>query len=135
MEAEIKESVMEILKEELKNLKSAVERESGKKGKKGRKKSAKGKKKGKKGKDKKAKGAKGGKKGKKEKDLTSNRTMESLIEELVQTGLLQKVYILIYKNVMKPLNITSFYRFPRSQLTISKEHSIYLLFQAPRRQS
>lgn len=91
VEAEIKESVMEILKEELKNLKSAVERESGKKGKKGRKKSAKGKKKGKKGKDKKAKGAKGGKKGKKEKDLTSNRTMESLIEELVQTGLLQKV--------------------------------------------
>ncbi|KAJ3220708.1 Dynein regulatory complex protein 11 [Clydaea vesicula] len=98
VEAEIKSSVMEILKEELKNLKSAVEKDSGKGKKKGKggkgKKSAKGKKKGGKkgGKGKKEKkGKKGGKKGKKEKDLTANRTMESLIEELVQTGILQKV--------------------------------------------
>ena len=34
----------------------------------------------------------GGKKGKKEKDLTANRTTESLIEELVQAGVIQKVH-------------------------------------------
>ncbi|KAJ3092087.1 Dynein regulatory complex protein 11 [Quaeritorhiza haematococci] len=90
VEAEIKAQVFEVLKEELKNLKLAVEREKGGKGKKkGKKgKSAKGKKKsGKKGS---GKGKKGKGKGKKEKDLTANRTMESLVEELVQTGLLQK---------------------------------------------
>ncbi|KND02216.1 uncharacterized protein SPPG_02701 [Spizellomyces punctatus DAOM BR117] len=90
VEAEIKGQVMEILKEELKNLKMAVDREKagksrkGKKGKKGGK-GKKGKKGGKKG----GKG-KGGKKGKKEKDLTANRTMESLVEELIQAGILQK---------------------------------------------
>ncbi|KAI8910375.1 P-loop containing nucleoside triphosphate hydrolase protein, partial [Gorgonomyces haynaldii] len=80
VEIEIKKEVFEILADELKNLKLAVENEKGKKGK-GK---GKDKKKGKK--EKKDKG----KKGKKEKDLTANRTMESLVEELVQTGLLQK---------------------------------------------
>ncbi|KAL2917952.1 COPII coat Sec23p-Sfb3p heterodimer component [Polyrhizophydium stewartii] len=88
VEAEIKKDVFEILQDELKNLKLAVEREKNAKGKKGKGKG--GKKGGKKGK----KGGKGkkekGKKGKKEKDLTANRTMESLVEELVQTGLLQR---------------------------------------------
>jgi hypothetical protein len=42
VEAEIKATVMEILKEELKNLKSAVERDSGKKGKGGKGKKGKG---------------------------------------------------------------------------------------------
>ncbi|KAJ3192126.1 Dynein regulatory complex protein 11 [Irineochytrium annulatum] len=101
VEAEIKKEVFEILKEELKNLKLAVDRDKnsksrkGKKGKKG--KSAKGKK-GKKGgkKGKKAWGKKG-KKGKKEKDLTANRTMDSLMEELIQAGILQKY---------RPTNIT-----------------------------
>lgn len=83
VEAEIKAEVFEILKEELQNLKLAVDRD--KKGKKGKK--GKGGKGGKKGK--KDKGGKG-KKGKKEKDLTANRTLESLIEELIQTGILQK---------------------------------------------
>ncbi|KAJ3219263.1 Dynein regulatory complex protein 11 [Dinochytrium kinnereticum] len=95
VEVEIKKEVFEVLKEELKNLKLAVDREKnsksrkGKKGKKG--KSAKGKKKGGKKGKKDKKGKKGGKKGKKEKDLTANRTMESLVEELIQTGILQKV--------------------------------------------
>ncbi|KAJ3116840.1 Dynein regulatory complex protein 11 [Phlyctochytrium bullatum] len=113
VEAEIKKEVFEVLKEELKNLKLAVDREKnsksrkGKKGKKG--KSAKGKK-GTKGgkKGKKDKKGKKGKKGKKEKDLTANRTMESLVEELIQTGILQKVRpqkraILMYK--FKPVPI------------------------------
>ncbi|KAI8929927.1 hypothetical protein BC831DRAFT_441619 [Entophlyctis helioformis] len=88
VEAEIKKDVFEVLQDELKNLKLAVEREKNAKGKKGKGKGKKGG--GKKGK----KGGKGkkekGKKGKKEKDLTANRTMESLVEELIQTGLLQK---------------------------------------------
>ncbi|KAJ3302620.1 Dynein regulatory complex protein 11 [Kappamyces sp. JEL0829] len=79
VEAEIKNEVFEVLADELRNLKLAVEKE-GKKGKKGGKGGKKGGKKGKKDK---------GKKGKKEKDLTANRTMESLVEELVMTGLLQ----------------------------------------------
>ncbi|XJO74629.1 hypothetical protein BDV3_005425 [Batrachochytrium dendrobatidis] len=89
VEAEIKKDVFDILQDELKNLKLAVEREKNAKGKKTKGKS--GKKGGKKGK----KGKKGGKKekgkkGKKEKDITANRTMESLVEELIQTGILQK---------------------------------------------
>ena len=32
-----------------------------------------------------------GKKGKKDKDLTANIPMEALVEELIQTGILQKV--------------------------------------------
>ncbi|KAI8895101.1 hypothetical protein BC833DRAFT_602431 [Globomyces pollinis-pini] len=82
VEAEIKKDVFEILQDELKNLKLAVERDGakGKKGKKGKG----GKKGGKKGKKDK------GKKGKKEKDLTANRTLESLVEELVKAGILQQ---------------------------------------------
>ncbi|ORY51588.1 hypothetical protein BCR33DRAFT_752854 [Rhizoclosmatium globosum] len=86
VEAEIKTEVFEILKQELVNLKLAVDRaKNGKKGKKGKKD-----KKGKKGKKGKGKKDKKGKKGKKEKDITANRTMESLVEELIQTGLLQR---------------------------------------------
>ncbi|KAJ3076108.1 Dynein regulatory complex protein 11 [Podochytrium sp. JEL0797] len=84
VESEIKTEVFEVLKQELINLKLAVDRAKNgkKKGKKG-----KGKKGGKKGKGKKDKK---GKKGKKDKDLTANRTMESLVEELIQTGILQR---------------------------------------------
>ncbi|KAJ3030613.1 UNVERIFIED_CONTAM: Dynein regulatory complex protein 11 [Siphonaria sp. JEL0065] len=87
VEAEIKLEVFEVLKQELVNLKLAVDRAKNGKRKKG-KKDKKGKKggKGKKGK----KDKKGGKKGKKEKDITANRTMESLVEELIQTGILQR---------------------------------------------
>ncbi|KAJ3355843.1 Dynein regulatory complex protein 11 [Entophlyctis luteolus] len=93
VEFEIKNQVFEVLKEELANLKLAVDRsKNGKKGKKGKKdkkgKKGKGGKKGKKVATEHDK--KGGKKGKKEKDLTANRTMESLIEELIQTGILQR---------------------------------------------
>ena len=77
--------VFEVLKEELRSLKAAVDKDG--KGKKGKGAKAGGKKKG--GKGKKGKGGKG-KKGKKEKDITANRTMESLVEELIQTGILQK---------------------------------------------
>ncbi|KAJ3254876.1 Dynein regulatory complex protein 11 [Boothiomyces macroporosus] len=84
VETQIKMDVYDILADELKNLKLAVEKEGkGKKGKKGKG----GKKGGKKGKKDK------GKKGKKEKDLTANRTMDSLIEELVKAGLFQKVLV------------------------------------------
>ncbi|TPX33247.1 hypothetical protein SmJEL517_g03843 [Synchytrium microbalum] len=77
VEAEIKQQIYEVLKDELENLKLSVDREKSK-AKKGDKK-GKG---GKKGKE------KGGKKGKKEKDLTANRTMEDLIAELVEAGIL-----------------------------------------------
>jgi SpoVK/Ycf46/Vps4 family AAA+-type ATPase len=80
VEIEIKKEVFEILQDELKNLKLAVENEKGKKSKGAKAGKGKGKK------DKKDKG----KKGKKEKDPTANRTIESLVEELVQTGILQK---------------------------------------------
>ena len=71
------------MRQELKNLKMAVDKDKGKKG--GKKKS--GKKKGKKGK----KGKKSGKKkGKKEKDLTPDRSIESLYEELVEQGVLAR---------------------------------------------
>ncbi|KAK6482945.1 dynein regulatory complex protein 11 isoform X1 [Huso huso] len=79
VEEEIRVQVDELMRQELKNLKLTVDREKGKK------------KKGKKGgkKKKKKKGKKGGKKKqKKEKDLTADRTIESLYEELVQEGLL-----------------------------------------------
>ena len=68
VESEIRLQVDELMRQELKNLKAAVDKEKGKKGK--GKKSGK-KKKGKKGK-KSGKGKKG-KKGKKEKDLTPDR--------------------------------------------------------------
>uniref|UniRef100_A0A8C5YVU9 IQ motif containing with AAA domain 1 n=1 Tax=Marmota marmota marmota TaxID=9994 RepID=A0A8C5YVU9_MARMA len=78
VEAEIRAQVDELMRQELKNLKLAVNKEielpvrAGKKGKK--------KNKGKKGKR--------GKRGKKDKDLTADRTIESLFKELVEEGLL-----------------------------------------------
>nr|XP_006127509.1 dynein regulatory complex protein 11 isoform X1 [Pelodiscus sinensis] len=82
VEEEIRLQVDELMRQELKNLKLAVDREkdknqkTGKKGKKG-------------GKKKKKKGKKSGKK-KKEKDLTPDRTIDSLYKELVEEGLLIK---------------------------------------------
>ncbi|EPZ33013.1 P-loop containing nucleoside triphosphate hydrolase protein [Rozella allomycis CSF55] len=72
VEAEIKDQIFKLLEDELANLKMTLEKDKGKK-KKGKK-------------EKKPKG----KKGKKEKDLTANRTMESLIEELATSGILQR---------------------------------------------
>ncbi|XP_058155830.1 dynein regulatory complex protein 11 [Dasypus novemcinctus] len=80
LEAEIRVQVDELMRQELKNLKLAVNREkeipkkSGKK-KEGKKKKAEGK-------------GKKGKRGKKNKDLTADRTIESLYKELVEEGLL-----------------------------------------------
>jgi SpoVK/Ycf46/Vps4 family AAA+-type ATPase len=93
VEAEIKLNVFGILQDELTNLILAVEKDKGKKGKKG--KGAKGKK-GKKDK---------GKKGKKEKDLTANRTMESLVEELVKAGILQKYSHVPLNSVVGNMNL------------------------------
>ncbi|CAM9361889.1 unnamed protein product [Lampetra planeri] len=75
VENEIRKQVDELMREELRNLKLVVEKDRGKKGKK------------KKGGTKK-KNKKGGKKKKKEKDLTPDRTIESLFEELVLQGIL-----------------------------------------------
>lgn len=87
VETEVRKQVDELMREELKNLKMAVDRDKGgKKGKKGKKS---GKKSGKK--KKKKSGKKSGKKGKKkkkEKDLTADRTVESLYEELIDEGIL-----------------------------------------------
>jgi len=87
VEEEIRLHVDELMRQELKNLKLAVDRDKGKKGKKGKsgKKSGKKKKKGKSGKK---SGKKGGKKKKKEKDLTAERTLDSLYEELLKEGIL-----------------------------------------------
>ncbi|XP_062854166.1 dynein regulatory complex protein 11 [Trichomycterus rosablanca] len=79
VEEEVRVQVDELMRQELKNLKLAVDREKGKKKKKGKKASKKKKKKGKKN---------GKKKKKKEKDLTAERTIESLYEELVLEGIL-----------------------------------------------
>ncbi|XP_062971937.1 dynein regulatory complex protein 11 [Elgaria multicarinata webbii] len=75
VEEEIRVQVDELMRQELKNLKLAVDRETEKKGKKGKKKK---------------KGKKGGrkKKSKKEKDLTPDRTIDSLYQELVEEGIL-----------------------------------------------
>ncbi|KAM4836385.1 dynein regulatory complex protein 11 isoform 2-T2 [Thomomys bottae] len=75
LEAEIRLQVDELMRQELKNLKLAVNREKELpiKPKKAKKKDKKGKK---------------GKKGKKDKDLTADRTIESLYKELVEEGLL-----------------------------------------------
>ncbi|XP_039272100.1 dynein regulatory complex protein 11-like isoform X2 [Styela clava] len=81
VEDEVRKQVDELMREELNNLKMALDRDKGKKGKKGKKSGKKKKKKGK-------KSGKKGKKGKKEKDLTADRTIESLYEELVQQGIL-----------------------------------------------
>ncbi|XP_032429162.1 dynein regulatory complex protein 11 [Xiphophorus hellerii] len=74
VEAEVRLQVDEEMREELAELKLAVDKEKP------------GKQKG----PKKKKGSKGGKKKKKEKDLTPDRTLESLCEELVQQGLLKR---------------------------------------------
>ncbi|NP_083398.2 dynein regulatory complex protein 11 isoform 1 [Mus musculus] len=77
LEMEIRVQVDELMRQELKNLKLAVNREMEipPRQKKGKKKN---------------KGRKGrrGKRGKKEKDLTADRTIESLYQELVEKGLL-----------------------------------------------
>ncbi|XP_042301941.1 LOW QUALITY PROTEIN: dynein regulatory complex protein 11 [Sceloporus undulatus] len=80
VEEEIRVQVDELMRQELKNLKLAVDRETEKTVKKGRK----GKKK--------KKGKKGGrkKKAKKEKDLTPDRTIDSLYQELVEEKILIK---------------------------------------------
>lgn len=74
VENEIRVQVDELMRQELKNLKIAVDRDKSTK-KKGKK-------------DGKKKKAKKGKKKKKGKDLTANRTIDSLFEELVNEGLL-----------------------------------------------
>ncbi|KAM4698591.1 dynein regulatory complex protein 11 [Rhinophrynus dorsalis] len=76
VEEEVRIQVDELMRQELQNLKLAVDREKNKK-KKGGKKKKKGKKSGK-------------RKKKKEKDLTPDRTIDSLYEELVTEGLLIK---------------------------------------------
>ncbi|GAB5576116.1 dynein regulatory complex protein 11 isoform X1 [Prionailurus iriomotensis] len=82
LESEIRIQVDELMRQELKNLKLAVNREKEQPVKAGKKKGGKKvhageKKKGKK-----------GKKGKKDKDLTADRTIESLYKEMVEEGLL-----------------------------------------------
>uniref|UniRef100_A0A673G3T8 IQ motif containing with AAA domain 1 n=1 Tax=Sinocyclocheilus rhinocerous TaxID=307959 RepID=A0A673G3T8_9TELE len=76
VEEELRVQVDELMRQELKNLKLVVDRDRGKKKKKVKKSSKK----------KKKKGRKTGKKKKKEKDLTADRTIESLYEELVMEG-------------------------------------------------
>ncbi|KAF5402773.1 IQ motif containing with AAA domain 1 like [Paragonimus heterotremus] len=76
VEAEVRIQVDELLRQELRNLKIAIDKEKVKRV---------AKKKGRKGK----KGAKG-KRGRKEKDLTPNRTLISLYEELVLAGIIKK---------------------------------------------
>ncbi|GAA6066369.1 dynein regulatory complex protein 11 isoform X1, partial [Tachysurus ichikawai] len=73
VEAEIRLQVDELMRQELANWRLAMEGGKGKKSKGGKKKKA----------------AKGGKKTKKEKDLTADRTVESLYEELVVEGLVK----------------------------------------------
>eukprot|EP00039_Didymoeca_costata_P011307 m.158135 g.158135 ORF g.158135 m.158135 type:complete len:875 (+) comp15127_c0_seq2:246-2870(+) len=87
--------VDELMREELKNLKAAVE----------------GEKKGKKGKGKKGKGKKGkGKKGKKDKDMTADRTPESIYQELVQAGIVKKVSELPLKDFIGDFSFTARHR-------------------------
>ncbi|XP_034862687.1 dynein regulatory complex protein 11 isoform X1 [Mirounga leonina] len=80
LESEIRVQVDELMRQELKNLKLAVDRKKEPPVKAAKKKGGKMKKKGKKGKK--------GKRGKKDKDLTADRTIESLYKELVEEGLL-----------------------------------------------
>ncbi|KAK2835493.1 hypothetical protein Q5P01_015977 [Channa striata] len=75
IEEEIRIQVDEQMRQELAEWKLAVDKQKGGKTK---------------GKAKKKKGSKGGKKKKKEKDLTAERTLESLCHELVEQGLLKK---------------------------------------------
>ncbi|XP_059784977.1 dynein regulatory complex protein 11 isoform X4 [Balaenoptera ricei] len=80
LESEIRLQVDELMRQELKNLKLAVNREKELSGKTGRRKGSKKK-------NKKEKGKKW-KVGKKDKDPTADRTIESLYKELVEEGLL-----------------------------------------------
>uniref|UniRef100_A0A8D1XVG3 AAA+ ATPase domain-containing protein n=3 Tax=Sus scrofa TaxID=9823 RepID=A0A8D1XVG3_PIG len=75
VESEIRMQVDELMRQELKNLKLAVNREKESAAKPGKK-------------NKKGKKGKKGKRGKKDKDLTADRTTESLYKELVEEGLL-----------------------------------------------
>ncbi|XP_040896572.1 dynein regulatory complex protein 11 [Toxotes jaculatrix] len=75
IEAEIRVQVDEQMRQELAEWKLAVDKDKGGKTK---------------GNAKKKKGSKSGKKKKKEKDLTAERTLESLCQELVEQGLLKK---------------------------------------------
>ncbi|KAG1973514.1 dynein regulatory complex protein 11 isoform X2 [Pimephales promelas] len=75
IEVEIRKQVDELMRQELANWKLAVDKEKSGKGK---------------GAAKKKKATKGGKKKKKDKDLTADRTTESLFEELVEQELLKK---------------------------------------------
>ncbi|XP_056607579.1 dynein regulatory complex protein 11 isoform X1 [Triplophysa dalaica] len=84
VEEELRVQVDELMRQELKNLKLVVDRDKGKKKKKGKKSSKK----------KKKKGRKTGKKKKKEKDLTADRTIESLYKELVLEGI-----------IIRPMNV------------------------------
>ncbi|OAF66774.1 IQ and AAA domain-containing protein 1 [Intoshia linei] len=77
---EIRLQVDEIMRQELKNLKMALEKDKGKKGKKAKNS----------GKRKKKKGGSGKKKKKRDKDLTIDRSIESLYEELVMEGIIIK---------------------------------------------
>uniref|UniRef100_A0A8C2RXQ1 ATPase AAA-type core domain-containing protein n=1 Tax=Capra hircus TaxID=9925 RepID=A0A8C2RXQ1_CAPHI len=76
LESEIRVQVDELMRQELKNLKLAVSREKELPARKGKKKGGK------------KKNKKKGRKGKKDKDLTVDRTIESLYKELVEEGLL-----------------------------------------------
>ncbi|XP_060088415.1 dynein regulatory complex protein 11 [Heteronotia binoei] len=80
VEEEIRVQVDELMRQELKNLKLAVDREAEKKTKKGKKGKKKGRRKGKKDRRK--------KKSKKDKDLTPDRTIDSLFKELVEEKIL-----------------------------------------------
>ncbi|XP_077169701.1 dynein regulatory complex protein 11 isoform X2 [Paroedura picta] len=80
VEEEIRVQVDELMRQELKNLKMAVDRETERKATKGKKGRKKGKRKGKRDRRK--------KKSKKDKDLTPDRTVDSLFKELVEEGIL-----------------------------------------------
>ncbi|XP_034250065.1 dynein regulatory complex protein 11 [Thrips palmi] len=79
VEAELRKTVDHMLRQELERLQAALDRDRARKGKRGKKASKK-------------KGRRGGKKGKKkkERDLTPDRTLESLFEELVANGIIRK---------------------------------------------
>ncbi|XP_041913607.1 dynein regulatory complex protein 11 isoform X1 [Alosa sapidissima] len=85
VEAEIRLQVDELMRQELANWKLAVDKDKGGKAK---------------GNAKKKKGAKSAKKKKKDKDLTADRTMESLFQELVQQGLLKQADDVKLKNYL-----------------------------------
>jgi len=76
VETELRKIVDKMLRDELESLQAALDRDRAKKGKKGKRS------------NKKKKGRRGGKKSKKkkEKDLTPDRTLDSLFEELITNG-------------------------------------------------